>query len=107
MHILSFQRSRQFLRALLLGGICIAASLIIGIQSAGEVHPVSLIEAGAPTHIGDMDGDGIASMQDAIIILEIVQGYRTAAPEQLLADPDGDGTLTVNDALRVLRTLPR
>ena len=105
MHILHFTQSRQFLRVLLLGGLCTAASFIIGIQSAGEVHPVSLIEAGAPTRVGDVNGDGVVDVQDAIFVLEVVQGYRVPAPEQLLADPDGNGKLTVDDALRILRTL--
>jgi hypothetical protein len=106
MYIPHFSRPRQFLRILLLGGVCVAASFIIGIQSAGEVHPVSLIEAGAPSRTGDVNGDGVVDTRDAVFILEVVQGYRVAAPEQLLADPDGDGTLTVNDAIRVLNTLP-
>ena len=53
-----------------------------------------------------MDGNGIVTVQDAIAVLEIVRGYQTVTPEQLLSDPNGDGVLTMDDALRILRTLP-
>lgn len=94
------------LQALLFGALCMAASFAIGIQSAGEVQPISLIEAGSPSRVGDVDGNGIVDVQDAIQILEVVQGYRSATPDQLLADPNGDGALDLDDALRILRTLP-
>lgn len=104
MHIPS--RSRQFLRVLLFSGICVAASFLIGIQSAGEVQPIALIEAGSVSQVGDITGDGSVDVQDVIHILEIVQGYRQATPDDLRADPNGDGMLTIDDALRILRTLP-
>jgi len=78
----------------------------VGIQTAGEVQPIALIEAGSPVSTGDMDGNGIVTAQDAVVILEIVRGYQTATPEQLLSDPNGDGALTIDDALHILRTLP-
>ena len=52
-----------------------------------------------------MDGDGSVGLQDAIVILEIVQGYAKATPDQLRADPNRDGQLTIDDALRILATL--
>lgn len=104
MHI-SF-RSRQFLRAILFGAICVAASFVIGIQSAGDVQPIALIEAGSPSRAGDLTGDGVTDVRDAIAILEVAQGYKTPTPEELLADPNEDGALTIDDALRILRTLP-
>ena len=99
-------RSRQFLRVLLFGGTIVAASFVIGIQSAGDVKPIALIEAGSESRVGDMNGDGIVDVQDAIVILEVVQGYRTPTSEMLFADPNGDGQLTIDDALHILRTLP-
>lgn len=99
-------RSRQFLRALFFSGICVAASFLIGIQSAGEVQPIALIEAGSVSQRGDLTGDGSVDVQDVVTILEVVQGYVQTTPDHLLADPNGDGTLTIDDALRILRTLP-
>jgi hypothetical protein len=99
-------RSRQFLRALLFGGICVAASFLIGIQSAGDVQPITLIEAGSESRVGDLTNDGTVDVQDAITILEMVQGYQIPTPDQLRADPNGDGQLTIDDALHILRTLP-
>lgn len=97
---------RQMLQALFFGALCVAASFAIGIQSAGEVQPISLIEAGSPNRTGDVDGNGSVDVQDAIQILEMVQGYRSPTSDQLMADPNGDGALTLDDALRILRTLP-
>lgn len=100
-------RSRQYLRMLLFGGVIVAASFVIGIQSAGDVQPIALIEAGSSSRVGDLTGDGVIDVQDAITVLEVAQGYRAPAPEELLSDPNEDGRLTVDDALRILRTLPR
>ena len=106
MHIPFFTRPRQVLRALLFGSLCLATSFAVGIQTAGEVQPIALIEAGSPVSAGDMDGNGMVTVQDAIAILEIARGYAVPTPEQLLSDPNGDGALTVDDALRILRALP-
>ena len=97
--------SRRNARVAVLGTACVVSSFAIGIQSVGEVQPVTLIEAGAVQEQGDMDGSGSIDIQDVILILEIAQGYREASPAQLRADPNTDGQLTVTDALRVLETL--
>ena len=52
---------------------------------------------------GDLDGNGQIDARDAVVILEIVQGYEAATARQRQADPDGDGYLTVDDAIRLLR----
>jgi hypothetical protein len=52
-----------------------------------------------------MDGNGVADVSDAMIIIEIAQGYTTATSDQLRADPNSDGALTVDDALRILSNL--
>ncbi|MFA7681963.1 MAG: dockerin type I repeat-containing protein [Candidatus Peribacteraceae bacterium] len=98
--------SRRNSRVLALGIGCIVSSFAIGIQSVGDVQPVTLIEAGNIQQAGDVDGSGEVDIRDAIVILEIVQGYASATPQQLKADPNGDGTLTVDDALRILSTVP-
>ncbi|PIR49182.1 hypothetical protein COU80_00330 [Candidatus Peregrinibacteria bacterium CG10_big_fil_rev_8_21_14_0_10_55_24] len=97
--------SRRNLRALALGAVCIVSSFAIGIQSVGEVQPVTLIEAGSIEQPGDIDGDGDIDLQDVIHILEIAQGYEPVTPANLMADPNRDGALTVDDALRILTVL--
>lgn len=97
--------SRQNLHVLSLGALAIVASFSLGIKSAGEVQPISLIEAGSIELPGDVDGSGEVTVRDAIIILEVAKGYAKATPEQLRADPNGDGVLTVDDAIRILRDL--
>ncbi|MCF7844516.1 MAG: hypothetical protein K9M03_01660 [Kiritimatiellales bacterium] len=97
--------SRRNSRVLALGTACVVSSFAIGIQSVGEVQPVTLIEAGSIQEQGDVDGSGSVDIQDVIDILEIAQGYEVATPAQLRADPNSDGQLTVADALSILETL--
>ncbi len=90
---------------LAVGAACIVSSFIIGIRTAGDMRPVSLIEAGGIPRSGDIDGSGMVDIRDAILILEIAQGYREPSADQLRADPNDDGILSVDDAIRILSTL--
>ncbi|OGJ57682.1 hypothetical protein A2881_04235 [Candidatus Peribacteria bacterium RIFCSPHIGHO2_01_FULL_55_13] len=90
---------------LMMGAATIVTAFIIGIETAGDVRPITLIEAESGEIKGDVNGSGSIDLGDAIAILEIVQGYRDPTPEELKADPSGDGLLTVDDALRILATL--
>ncbi len=63
-------------------------------QTAGGVAPAQC------QLLGDIDGDGSPSVNDAISILRIVVGLAEADP---LADCDQDGTTSVNDAILLLR----
>ncbi len=93
------------IRILLLGILCVSGSFFIGVDTAGEGQPANLVEAGSSEELGDIDGSGVLDIRDAIIILEVVQGYREATPAELRSDPDGDGSLTVDDALDILSRL--
>ena len=96
---------RRNIQLLVLSVFCLTGSFAIGMHTAGQVQPVHLIEAGGTLQAGDVDGNGIVDILDAIEILEIAQGYSTATPDQLLADPNNDGVLTVDDAIRILSLL--
>lgn len=96
---------RKNLRVFMLTTMCVVGSFALGIQSAGEVQPIALIEAGNVELPGDIDGSGVLDIHDAILILEVAQGYKKVSPEQLRADPNGNGVLTVDDALSVLSQL--
>ncbi len=98
--------SRRSRRVLALGVVCIASSFAIGIQSVGEVQPVTLIEAGSIEQTGDVNGDGRLTVEDAIYVLEVSEGYVSASPRELMADPNKDGQFTVSDAIRILNELP-
>lgn len=97
--------SRKSGQMLVLAMLCVATSFSIGIQSAGDVQPFTLIQAGSVQQRGDMNGDGAIDSVDATIILEIAQGYREPTVEQLKADPNQDGQLTVDDAMRIMSAL--
>lgn len=96
---------RKKAKLLGLSGLIMSMSFFVGMHSAGQVQPVTLIEAGGTEISGDINADGTVDVRDAIVILEIVRGYRTASPAELKADPNRDGTLTVDDALRILSKL--
>ena len=110
---ISLLLSRKYLQFLGFGCACVLGSFLIGIETAGDVHPFARSQAVsidmAPQQLGikpgDVDGDDVLSVADVIAILEIDQGYRDATPDELKRDTDGDLRLTVKDALRVLRTI--
>ena len=103
-HLLSLFSTRNG-RVFTLGAACVVSSFAVGIQTAGDVQPVTLIEAGSVVQSGDVTGDGLVDVQDVVSILEVAQGYEEASPSQLKADPNGDGQLTIDDAIRLLATL--
>lgn len=53
--------------------------------------------------LGDVDGDGALSYNDALTVLRYSISL-VELPDPTLADVDGDGTVTYNDALVILRT---
>src|SRR3989339_547580 len=97
---------RSHLEVTMLGILTITASFALGIQTAGDVDTIAPLQAESSVISGDMDGDQSITIQDAIIILTIVQEYEAATPEQIAADPNNDGRITVSDALEILHSLP-
>ena len=103
--MLHAMRSTQTLRAVGLGAFCVAVSFGFGMNMAGTVNPFEESQASEGEIVpGDMNGDGLVNSRDAVVILEIVRGYRSAQPEELRRDPNGDGRIELDDALRVLRS---
>jgi hypothetical protein len=93
------------MQVIALGTLCVASSFAVGIRTAGDVQTVAPTSAGELQMTGDMNNDGRLGTEDAIIILEIAQGYTEATPEQLQKDPNGDGQITVDDAVRLLHDI--
>ena len=53
---------------------------------------------------GDVDGDGIVSVSDALLAMRGAMGTITLTASQLAhADLDGDGTVTASEALAIMR----
>lgn len=53
---------------------------------------------------GDIDGDGVVTVGDALLALRIAMGILDAAPQQLEAgEMDGDGVITIADAVILMR----
>lgn len=89
----------------MLGLFAVVSSFTVGIKTAGEVHTVGSIGAMGTRISGDIDGNGIVEVRDAVEILEVARGYTVATPDELLADPNSDGHLTIDDAIRILNDL--
>jgi hypothetical protein len=88
-------------KVLMLGAATVASAFFVGIQTAGDVQPISLIEAGGEV-AGDINSNGMLDANDVVLILEMVQGYREITPDALRRDPNHDGILTIDDAIRIL-----
>ena len=97
--------SRKLVGTLALAVACVGSAFSLGMHSAGNVQPVSLIEAGSTQQRGDINGDGFVDLGDVKLILEISQGYKEATVDQVKADPNKDGELTVDDAIRVISSI--
>lgn len=96
------------LKSILIVASSMIVAFIVGIETAGEVHPVvSEIRAGGAVIEGDLNGNGSVDLQDVRIALELAQGYRTPTPAELSADPNRDFQFTVDDAIAILDTLQR
>lgn len=57
-----------------------------------------------PKHIGDLNGDGVVSVYETIMVLRSAMGLITLSEEAIqYADVDIDGRITVADAVMILR----
>lgn len=90
------------------------SAFALGIETAGDVHPVESSQAAyvsddGRVHAdlrGDINGNDRLDTEDASLILEFAEHLDTPSPEQILrGDMDGDYSLTYKDALRVLHSL--
>ena len=86
-----------------LGMLCMASAFAIGTRTSGNVQTIGSTEALGGRLPGDVNDDALVTVADAVVILEVANGYRTATPKELLGDPNADGKLTIDDALRILR----
>ncbi len=88
--------------------VCSATfAFVIGIQTAGEFHPVASTLADGNDTAGDFNGNGHLDLQDARIALELASGYRFPTPTELYADPNGDFSITTDDVFTILERLER
>ena len=67
-------------------------------------HFIARFTASTPGGIGDVDGDGVVRVSDAVLIMRCALGLIEFTPEQILCgDVDGDGFVKVADAVMVIR----
>ena len=108
------RQNRKMIGRVALGLASVSAAFALGIQTAGELHPLDQkSQAAKPLNAqlltqqpGDFDANGMVNDMDVILILEAAEMITTPTREQILrGDTDSDGRLTVKDALRILRSL--
>lgn len=67
-------------------------------------HFIARFTASTPGGVGDVDGDGVVRVSDAVLIMRYALGLIEFTPEQILCgDVDGDGFVKVADAVMVIR----
>ena len=65
---------------------------------------IARFTASSPGGIGDVDGDGVVRVSDAVLIMRCALGLIEFTPEQILCgDVDGDGVIKIADAVMVVR----
>lgn len=105
---------RRILSTAGLAATCMVAAFTAGIRTAGDVQPVQKSQAALVQVMvtrgavrGDMNGNGILDLGDAIRIIDIAEGLEQATVEDIKrGDINGDGILTVTgDALPILHRL--
>lgn len=92
-------------QSLLLGILAVIGSFALGVQTAGDIETVQSSAAEDAVVVGDIDGDGVVTVRDAIVILEFTQDNESPTNRQLQSDPNIDGILTVDDAVMILQSL--
>ncbi len=85
----------------------VTAAFFVGIQTAGDFHPVAATQADGTDTAGDFNGNGHLDVQDARIALELASGYRSPTPDELSNDPNGDFSITTDDVFSILERLER
>lgn len=94
------------LKSILIVVSSMGLAFFVGIETAGEVHPVvTETQAGSAILEGDLNGNGSVDLQDVRIALELAEGYRTPTPAELSADPNRDFQFTVDDAIAIIDKL--
>lgn len=65
---------------------------------------IARFTASTPGGIGDVDGDGVVRVSDAVLIMRCALGLIEFTHEQILCgDVDGDGVIKIADAVMVIR----
>ena len=102
------------LSRLTLGVAAVALSFVLGVRTAADLHPLNTQTEAAPVTAslvsepmeGDMDGNGQITVGDAILILDIAEGFTDPTSETIKrGDLNNDGRLTVLDALEILHAI--
>lgn len=108
---------KKNVQSLSLGLLCMVGAFTLGLETAGEVHPFDKSEAAVVSGEvqeqrvsprGDVDGSGEVTIEDAILIINLIENIETSTPAMVKrGDTDDDYRLTYKDAVRVLHTLSR
>lgn len=98
------------MRLVSLATLCVAGAFVTGVRSAGEVHPFDATQAQQANLLqqhsdGDVDGNGVTDIDDALALLDIIRGGAEQTAQALHGDMDGNGSLTLDDLQELLTRL--
>jgi hypothetical protein len=72
--------------------------------SSEDPYQVTVQLAVDKSEMGDVDGDGVITNKDALMLLQATNDLLNLTEEQFMrADLDGNGELTADEALRILQ----
>lgn len=72
--------------------------------AADAPYTVTVKDASAISRLGDVDGDGIVTVKDALMLMQCLNGDRILTDDAFRrADLNGDGQLSAAEALRILQ----
>lgn len=69
-------------------------------SNGGTTAPCATV---AQVKAGDMDGNGVVTLADAILVLQVMSGITPAQPVNLHADVNGDGMIGLAEGLYILQ----
>jgi hypothetical protein len=72
--------------------------------SAETPYTVVIKDASSISRIGDVDGDGVVTAKDALMLMRCLEGSLILSDDEFKrADLNGDGVLSAAEALRILQ----
>ncbi|MDY2746288.1 MAG: dockerin type I repeat-containing protein, partial [Bacilli bacterium] len=72
--------------------------------SADNPYSIVIKDASSISRLGDVDGDGVVTTKDALMIMQAINGDLLLSDDQFRrADLNSDGTLSSVEALRILQ----
>ncbi len=80
------------------GKIIVTATGVVNASQSVEVKQNKVVR-------GDVDGNGVIDLRDAILVLKVLTGTASADNISVFADVNGDGKIGIEDLIYILRAV--